>query len=302
MAVNQNGSQRGGAESSKFGANDIMARLGGPRVVIVLAVVVVIAIVAVTSIMGGISNTNQQTAQRAEEREQKADDEARAQRKKEKEKRHQEEAKAATVVNINDITDESLRSDLQEYADDDGNISQEQADKVAAADLDSFDSLAQLKPFKNINSFGVGNYNSESYDIGSISNIWQFGIGDCSVSTIDVTRFPKLKWLSIGDLSGSVDTVSAKNVSSLTKFDDESDQGHIGTIDLSGCTQLELLFVRTPTDTINLCGASTDARSFRADIPPKTVGKILYDSKTSSNLIEFLQNDASNGGYTLEQQ
>ena len=66
MAINQNGSGRGGAGSNGSDINDIVNRLGGPRVVIVLAVVVVIAIVAVMSITSGISDTNRQTEQRAE--------------------------------------------------------------------------------------------------------------------------------------------------------------------------------------------------------------------------------------------
>lgn len=66
MAINQNGSGRGGAESNGSDVNDIVNRLGGPRVVIVLAAVVVIAIVAVVSITSGISDTNRQTEQRAE--------------------------------------------------------------------------------------------------------------------------------------------------------------------------------------------------------------------------------------------
>ena len=44
MAINQNESGRGGAGSNGSDINEIVNRLGGPRVVVVLAVVVIIAI------------------------------------------------------------------------------------------------------------------------------------------------------------------------------------------------------------------------------------------------------------------
>ena len=117
MAVNQNGSGRGSAGPNGSDINDVVNRLGGPRAVIVLAVVVVIAIVAVTSITSGISDTNQQTEQRAEAKQQQEEEAARAQRKKEKEARHQEEAKKATVLTLDEIADETLRAavEAQEY-------------------------------------------------------------------------------------------------------------------------------------------------------------------------------------------
>ena len=153
MAINQNGSGRGGAESNGSDVNDIVNRLGGPRVVIVLAAVVVIAIVAVVSITSGISDTNRQTEQRAEVKQQQEDEAARAQRKREKEERRQEEAKKATVLTLDEITDETLRSDLEFDADEDGNISQETADEASSIDVESFDSLPLLANFHNITTF-----------------------------------------------------------------------------------------------------------------------------------------------------
>ncbi len=301
MAINQNAPQRGGVGSNGHDANDIMARLGGPRVVIVLAVVVVIAIVAVTSIMSGISNTNQQTEQRAEEREQKADDEARAARKQEKERRHQEEAQEATAVNINDITDEDLHTQIATYADEDGNISQKKVDKITYGSIESFDSLPQLASFNNIGILSLDDYNSENFSLDRIGNIQELQIGTCSVSTLDATRFPKLQKLRIDSLSDHVDTVNAKNISTFTNFHVEGYEGSIGTLDLSGDRSLEHLTVRSHVDVLNLCGAGKET-SFTINFIDGGIDKILYDSKTSSGMVEFLQKYSSDYGYTLEQQ
>lgn len=301
MAINQNGSDRGGAGSNGLDINDIVNRLGGPRVAIVLAVVVVIAIVAVTSITSGISETNQQTEQRAEAKQQQEDEAARAQRKKEKEERHQEEAKKATVLTLDEITDETLRSDLALDADEDGNTSQETADETSSVDVESFDSLPLLVNFHNITTFGVGDYDSENYDISSISNITRLSIGDCSVPTVDLTRFPQLKRITINSLESPVDTLSAKNMSSLTNVQIEGLDGSIGTLDLSGDVNLKVLKISSRVETLNLCGAGRED-AFDITLTPNRVGKILYDSDTSSSMVEFLQKMSSDYGYTMEQQ
>lgn len=258
MAINQNGSGRGGAGSNGLDINDIVNRLGGPRVVVVLAVVVIIAIVAVTSITSGISDTNRQTEQRAEAKQQQEDEAARAQRKKEKEERHQEEAKKATVLTLDEITDEALRSDLALDADEDGNISQETADEASSIDVESFDSLPLLANFHNITTFGIGDYDSESYDISSISNITHLSIGDCSVPQVDLTRFPQLQRVTINRLESPVDTLNAKNMSSLTNVQIEGLDGSIGTLDLSGDVNLKVLKIGCRVDTLNLCGAGRE--------------------------------------------
>lgn len=301
MAINQNGSDRGGAGSNGLDINNIVNRLGGPRVAIVLAVVVVIAIVAVTSITSGISETNQQTEQRAEAKQQQEEEAARAQRKKEKEERHQEEAKKATVLTLDEITDETLRSDLALDADEDGNISQETADETSSVDVESFDSLPLLTNFHNITTFGIGDYDSENYDISSISNITRLFIGDCSVPTVDLTRFPQLKRVGINRLESPVDTLNAKNMSSLTNVQIEGLDGSIGTLDLSGDVNLEVLNIKSRVDTLNLCGAGRED-AFDITFTPNCVSKILYDSDTSSSMVEFLQKMSSDYGYTMEQQ
>ena len=301
MAVNQNGSGRGSAGPNGSDINDVVNRLGGPRAVIVLAVVVVIAIVAVTSITSGISDTNQQTEQRAEAKQQQEEEAARAQRKKEKEARHQEEAKKATVLTLDEITDETLRSDLAFDADEDGNISQETADKATSIDIESFDSLPLLADFHNIATFGIGDYDSVNYDISSISNITRLSIGDCSVPQVDLTRFPQLRRITINRLASPVDTLNAKNMSSLTNVQIEGLDGSIGTLDLSGDVNLEHLNISSRVDTLNLCGAGRED-AFNITFTPNCVGKILYDSDTSSSMVEFLQKVSSDYGYTMEQQ
>lgn len=301
MAINQNGSDRGGAGSNGLDINDIVNRLGGPRVVIVLAVVIVIAIVAVTSITSGISDTNRQTEQRAEAKQQQEEEAARAQRKKEKEERHQEEAKKATVLTLDEITDEALRSDLALDADEDGNISQETADEASSIDVESFDSLPLLASFHNITTFGIGDYDSENYDISSISNITHLSIGDCSVPQVDLTRFPQLQRVTINRLESPVDTLNAKNMSSLTNVQIEGLDGSIGTLDLSGDVNLEVLKIGSRVETLNLCGAGRED-AFHFTFTPNRVGKILYDSDTSSSLVEYLQKMSSDYGYTMEQQ
>ena len=84
------------------------------------------------------------------------------------------------------------RQDLALDADEDGNISQETADEASSIDVESFDSLPLLANFHNITTFGIGDYDSESYDISSISTITHLSIGDCSVPQVDLTRFPQL--------------------------------------------------------------------------------------------------------------
>lgn len=301
MAVNQNGSGRGSAGPNGSDINDVVNRLGGPRAVIVLAVVVVIAIVAVTSITSGISDTNQQTEQRAEAKQQQEEEAARAQRKKEKEARHQEEAKKATVLTLDEITDETLRSDLAFDADEDGNISQETADKATSIDIESFDSLPLLADFHNIATLGIDDYDSENYDISSISNITRLSIGDCSVPQVDLTRFPQLRRITINRLASPVDTLNAKNMSSLTNVQIEGLDGSIGTLDLSGDVSLEHLNIKSRVDTLDLCGAGRED-AFNITFTPNCVGKILYDSDTSSGMVEFLQKVSSDYGYTMEQQ
>lgn len=301
MAVNQNGSGRGSTGPNGSDINDVVNRLGGPRVVIVLAVVVVIAIVAVTSITSGISDTNRQTEQRAEAKQQQEEEAARAQRKKEKEARHQEEAKKATVLTLDEIADETLRSDLAFDADDDGNISQETADKATSIDIESFDSLPLLADFHNIATLGIGDYDSVNYDISTISNITRLSIGDCSVPQVDLTRFPQLRRITINRLASPVDTLNAKNMSSLTNVQIEGLDGSIGTLDLSGDVNLEHLNIKSRVDTLDLCGAGRED-AFNITFTPNCVGKILYDSDTSSGMVEFLQKVSGDYGYTMEQQ
>ena len=269
--------------------------------VIVLAVVVVIAIVTVTSITSGISDTNRQTEQRAEAKQQQEDEAARAQRKREKEERRQEEAKKATVLTLDEITDEALRSDLALDADEDGNISQETADEASSIDVESFDSLPLLANFHNITTFGIGDYDSESYDISSISNITHLSIGDCSVPQVDLTRFPQLQRVTINRLESPVDTLNAKNMSSLTNVQIEGLDGSIGTLDLSGDVNLDVLKIGCRVETLNLCDAGRE-NAFDITFSPNCVGKILYDSDTSSGMVEFLQKMSSDYGYTMEQQ
>ena len=71
------------------------------------------------------------------------------------------------------------------------------------------------------------------------------------------------------------------------------------------------LFFRTGSDplpragsrveTLNLCGAGRED-AFHFTFTPNCVGKILYDSDTSSSLVEYLQKMSSDYGYTMEQQ
>ena len=91
---------------------------------------------------------------------------------------------------------------------------------------------------------------------------------------------------------------------SLTKLDLEGLQGHIGTVDLSGATGLERIIIRTKVGTVNLCGTGSKVEPghINVDFAQNSVGKILYDSKTNSDLVEFLQSKSSDWGFTMEQQ
>ena len=51
---------------------------------------------------------------------------------------------------------------------------------------------------------------------------------------------------------------------------------------------LEVLKIGSRVETLNLCGAGRED-AFHFTFTPNCVGKILYDSDTSSSLVEYLQ-------------
>ncbi len=64
---------------------------------------------------------------------------------------------------------------------------------------------------------------------------------------------------------------------------------------------LDVLKIGCRVETLNLCGAGRE-NAFDITFSPNCVGKILYDSDTSSGMVEFLQKMSSDYGYTMEQQ